>query len=732
MYPVTLPPVSELNMGNDYAPFVVNLFESAATAQEFFDNYVDTKSPIRNLEGLVDFNNHHPEKCLPKDAPDQSWLVKAVGEKPSPEKYREAFGHMLRVGRDGLARTFHDNELDLVILPMDSPACSMSTASNSIFVEPWGLPGQAQIVIKESHPTDFQPLTDYPIANVPLGRYPLKGELSRPFGLAVFARPEQEGIIFRFMSAYEASFPPRAIPERFVAKTGVANFSCRVFNPSRRKPRLEYAPIFPSRNTQARVPSGSALQLVGRTTVWSRTSRQRSGIGTALGLGDAARGGTASTRARLVKQKRRADCAAISGVSRKGGVDGLADGLASIKKTAFKVVVAVFFTLATLSVFVRAGARVHTRRNLTLDDYLLVTAAIILSGGTGLLYSICDNLYLSSAIQLEPSITLRLDSQRVAYLSDAVREYRSFLAITWTAIFLVKLSFLAFFRWRIGKASGIQRYYWVVVALTAISWVLSIAEPFILCPNSGARSSCFGDSSTSLRATLAGLTTGLDLLTIILIPTIPIITRTVQRRTTPLEPESTHPLPKSRPALATAALLALAATTTAIFSAVRASRAAAADLPQTAFWLALQACTAVLAGSATMSRSLGDSSGGEDKVQPIKEKAEKAREEVRQVTSSPVPRSPPIAYHYPMWGPQSTQGQFVTEEEIRAGQDLIWLNPSLQASQTSFGGTTLHERRGSDRRGSERRGSERRGSEPVNQIVQVAATNSKIVAQVLL
>lgn len=39
--------------------------------------------------------------------------------------------------------------------------------------------------------------------------------------------------------------------------------------------------------------------------------------------------------------------------------------------------------------------------------------------------------------------------------------------------------------------------------------------------------------------------------------------------------------------------------------------------------------------------------GEEDGVRPITEKAG-ARDEVRQATSSPVPRNPPIAYHYPV------------------------------------------------------------------------------------
>lgn len=191
-------------------------------------------------------------------------------------------------------------------------------------------------------------------------------------------------------------------------------------------------------------------------------------------------------------------------------VDDLIDGLAGIKKMAFKVgalfpkrlsvtcltrggqaAVAVFFALAILSVLVRAGFRLRARQPLTLDDYLVFAAAILLSGGTGLLYNICDNLYLSSAIHLDQPITLHLGSQSIADLIDAVRGYRSYLVIAWTAISLAKFSFLAFFRQRIGDTRSIRLYYWSLVALTAISWLLCVVEPFIHCPNVGSGSCRF-------------------------------------------------------------------------------------------------------------------------------------------------------------------------------------------------------------------------------------------------
>ncbi|OIW26659.1 hypothetical protein CONLIGDRAFT_646812 [Coniochaeta ligniaria NRRL 30616] len=202
-YPVTLPLPNELNIGNDYAPFIVNLFESAATAKEFFDEYVDPKSPVRDLSGLVDFNKAHPAKCLPKGRVTIPFpLSLRAPSLPGPYLItddilsRRAGSILACEGRRrkaitrSKAKTLDDNGLDLVIAPMDSPACSLSTASG------------------------------YPIANVHLGRYYLKGELSRPFGLAVFARPEQEGAILRFMSAYKASFPTRPIPERLAGVTG--------------------------------------------------------------------------------------------------------------------------------------------------------------------------------------------------------------------------------------------------------------------------------------------------------------------------------------------------------------------------------------------------------------------------------------------------------------------------------------------------------------------------------
>lgn len=51
--------------------------------------------------------------------------------------------------------------------------------------------------------------TGYPCATMPLGVYEKSG---RPFGLVLIARKHEEGKLLRIMAAYEASFPPRALP----------------------------------------------------------------------------------------------------------------------------------------------------------------------------------------------------------------------------------------------------------------------------------------------------------------------------------------------------------------------------------------------------------------------------------------------------------------------------------------------------------------------------------------
>ena len=57
--------------------------------------------------------------------------------------------------------------------------------------------------------TDFRLIVGYPMVTVPLGILSKSGD---PFGLSFIGTKFSEPTLIRLMSAYEASFPPRAMP----------------------------------------------------------------------------------------------------------------------------------------------------------------------------------------------------------------------------------------------------------------------------------------------------------------------------------------------------------------------------------------------------------------------------------------------------------------------------------------------------------------------------------------
>jgi amidase len=56
-------------------------------------------------------------------------------------------------------------------------------------------------------------LAGYPVGTVPLGYARFNG---RPYGMAIIARANQEHLILKVMSAWEATFPKRRAPPMLV------------------------------------------------------------------------------------------------------------------------------------------------------------------------------------------------------------------------------------------------------------------------------------------------------------------------------------------------------------------------------------------------------------------------------------------------------------------------------------------------------------------------------------
>lgn len=144
--------------------------------------------------------------------------------------------------------------------------------------------------------------------------------------------------------------------------------------------------------------------------------------------------------------------------------------------------IGVFFGIALLSVFARAAIRWRTQKRFALDDYLLFIAAAFLSGTTGLAYYLCDAFYLAAVVIKDGQevFFLLTPHQADQVLDNALLE-NIFLALSWTATFFVKFSFLAFFKQMIFKVDRIHNYYWGVVIFTIISYLFLVGEAFILC-----------------------------------------------------------------------------------------------------------------------------------------------------------------------------------------------------------------------------------------------------------
>jgi hypothetical protein len=62
----------------------------------------------------------------------------------------------------------------------------------------------------------------------------------------------------------------------------------------------------------------------------------------------------------------------------------------------------------------------------------------------------------------------------------------SYMTFLWTAIFMVKFCYFAFFRTLLQSMPRAWiRYYWIMVVFTTISWLYLILQQLILCPYFG-------------------------------------------------------------------------------------------------------------------------------------------------------------------------------------------------------------------------------------------------------
>jgi hypothetical protein len=149
-----------------------------------------------------------------------------------------------------------------------------------------------------------------------------------------------------------------------------------------------------------------------------------------------------------------------------------------------------FFGIAMLSVLGRVIMRLRAWRRLGVDDYFLFAGAVLLTAATALLYKMVDQLFLFGAIQRDVSIISQVNAGELQDIIDnSAARTMTIVVLTWTAMFAVKFSFLAFFRQLVANVDKIQHYYWGIVAFTVVAWAFFVGQAFILCPYFGAESS---------------------------------------------------------------------------------------------------------------------------------------------------------------------------------------------------------------------------------------------------
>lgn len=140
----------------------------------------------------------------------------------------------------------------------------------------------------------------------------------------------------------------------------------------------------------------------------------------------------------------------------------------------------ILFAFSVLFVIARITLRLRYQKRLFIDDAFLFIAQVLLCVCLGLLYMFADSLFLDEALVTRPSLAIippDFENQlfRFHKISDA------YLVLTYTSIFAVKFSFLFFFRVLVRRVHKMVVYWWIVVAVTAVAWIVCSISIFLPC-----------------------------------------------------------------------------------------------------------------------------------------------------------------------------------------------------------------------------------------------------------
>ncbi len=147
-----------------------------------------------------------------------------------------------------------------------------------------------------------------------------------------------------------------------------------------------------------------------------------------------------------------------------------------------------FATIALIASICRVCFRLHQDRKLFAHDLLIIFATLILIPLTVVVWILLPYMYIVETVNSDPTVVFSIPE--LFHLLDAPKWVFIFFALAWTTIFTIKFSFLVFFHTLIRNLSiWLTRWFWFSMVFTAVSYVVLVLEPVILCPHIGMASS---------------------------------------------------------------------------------------------------------------------------------------------------------------------------------------------------------------------------------------------------
>ena len=120
----------------------------------------------------------------------------------------------------------------------------------------------------------------------------------------------------------------------------------------------------------------------------------------------------------------------------------------------------------------RTVIRFRYQKQLSLDDAFLCFGVVCLSAAVGLLMQFSETMYMNEAFRTTGIYATKANWESLMLQFNKTSD--AYLALTYTTLFSVKLSFLCFFRILVRRVRKMAIYWWTVLAIMIIAWPVSI------------------------------------------------------------------------------------------------------------------------------------------------------------------------------------------------------------------------------------------------------------------